>query len=111
MATRDAEMAAVTVTLKGAYAERMNEALEQLKAAGLHVNHADDDRSVVEGTILASLAHHLKELDSVEYVRHVTTWIADYPEGDPRDVPGSSDETRGHGHWNAGHRRGGKRYP
>jgi hypothetical protein len=111
MGLRDAEMAAVTVTLKGAYAERLGEALEQLKAAGLHVTAADDERSVVEGTLPAALAHHLKDLDCVEYVRHVTSWTADYPAGDPRDVPSQSIETREDEQWTARHRKLGKRYP
>ena len=51
---RDAEVCDVTVILKKEYEDRMHEAVEQLKKAGLQVQSADDDNSVVEGVIETS---------------------------------------------------------
>jgi hypothetical protein len=82
---RDAEVCDVTVILKREYEDRMAEAVEQLKKAGMQVRNADDDNSVVEGSIDSCNIHALEQLDAVQYVRKVMTYNAEYPAGDPRD--------------------------
>src|SRR5512133_603928 len=114
MGIRDVEMSSVVVTLKGDYADRMAEALDLLRAAGLTVTNYDDDNSVVEGDIRAEKSHDLKHVACVEYVRPVTTWVADYPKGDPRDSADSPDaapESRDFHQWGQYNRRLGKNYP
>jgi hypothetical protein len=68
----------------------------------------------VEGTIRSDKVHDLKKVDCVEYVRPVSTWIADFPKGDPRDsadTPDSEPETREFRQWGQYNRRMGKNYP
>jgi hypothetical protein len=83
---RDAYITEVMVTLKGTYAERLAEAVKQLEGAGMHVEHADDGMSMVEGSIDAGKAAGLEKLDCVQYVRKMHTYSAEFPKGDPRDV-------------------------
>lgn len=115
MSSRDRLMTAVVLTLDAAYAERMPEALDMLKGVDFHVETADDDNSVVEGTLPADRLPDLKQLPCVEYVRQEMTWVADYPEGDPRDRPdphpGEPAETRDYRPWSSGHPQPWKRYP
>jgi hypothetical protein len=82
----DAFVTEVVVVLDKAYEERLKEAIAALKAAGVQIENADDDNSVVEGTIDASKVAALEKLDCVDYVRKVFTYEANYPPGDPRDV-------------------------
>ena len=112
MAIRDEEMSAVTVTLFNAYAERMDEAIDQLRQAGLQVTDSNDNLGVVEGTIPSRLLHGLEHLPLVQYVRHMASWTADYPDDDPRNQPGDeSGEARVWQPHNATYRRLGKQYP
>jgi hypothetical protein len=106
---RDAYITEVMVTLKGTYADRLEEALRQLRDAGMHVDHADDDMSMVEGSIEAGSVGRLQELDAVQYVRKMHTYAAEYPKGDPRDrnADGASPDVLPP----APTRRVGKRYP
>ena len=62
--------------------------MERLKVAGLEVSRVDDEMSVVEGTLEAALAHDLKGLPNVRYVRSVTTYLASFPPGHPRGRDG-----------------------
>lgn len=78
----------VVVMLEELTTEQTNEVVERLKAAGLEVSRVDDDLSVVEGTIDAHLAHDLKQVAHVRYVRSVFTYLANYPPGHPRDRDG-----------------------
>jgi len=82
---RDAELCDVTVILKKAYEDKMPQAIEQLKKAGLDVRSADDDNSVVEGSIESCHLHALEHLDPVQYVRKTMTYNTEFPAGDPRD--------------------------
>src|SRR3954470_2664517 len=82
---RDAEVCDVTVILKQAYEDKLQEAVDQLKKAGLKVESADDDNSVVEGSIESCNVHALEHLDCVQYVRKTMTYNTEYPAGDPRD--------------------------
>jgi RimJ/RimL family protein N-acetyltransferase len=86
MAQRDAEMAEVFIVLDRAYEERLADGVAALTAAGVHVEHANDDTGVVEGTCATAVIAALRAMDAVKYVRVGHTWWADYPKGDPRDV-------------------------
>ena len=107
---RDAEVCDVTVILKQEYEDRMSEAIEQLKKAGMQVENADDDNSVVDGSVESCNVHALEKCPSVQYVRKVMTYNAEYPAGDPRDRNqgmGSTPDDEPP----PTHRRLGKRYP
>jgi hypothetical protein len=82
---RDAEVCDVTVILRKEYEDKLPEALEKLKKIGLDVRSADDDNSVVEGSLESCNVHALEKCDCVQYVRKGMTYFAEYPAGDPRD--------------------------
>ncbi len=82
----DAFMTECVIVLDKAYEDKLKEALAKLQEQGLSVLSADDDNSVVEGTIEAHKVAALEKLDCVDYVRKVFTYEANYPPGDPRDV-------------------------
>jgi hypothetical protein len=82
----DAIVSDVVVVLDKAYEDRLDDAVAMLKAAGMQIRHADDDNSVVEGLVEESKVHALEKLESVDYVRKVFTYHANYPPGDPRDL-------------------------
>src|ERR1700753_2536314 len=88
---QDAELAEVTIVLCKAYENRIAEAVSMLKAANLEVTETDEEHAVVEGTCDVSVLPALKGLECVNYVRVGTTWIADYPPGDPRDKDGPEE--------------------
>jgi hypothetical protein len=82
---RDAEVCDVTVILKKEFEDKMPQAIDQLKKAGLEVRSADDDNSVVEGSLETCNVHSLEKCACVQYVRKGMTYNAEYPAGDPRD--------------------------
>jgi hypothetical protein len=82
----DAYMSDVTVVLDKRCENDLAGAVNELEKCGLQVRNADDDNSVVEGTIDTSKIHELQKLDCVDYVRTTFSWVADYPAGDPRDL-------------------------
>lgn len=84
----DAIISDIVVVLDKAYEERLAEAITLLKAAGMAVRSADDDNSVVDGTVEAARVHDLEQLECVDYVRKVFTYYANFPPGDPRDRDG-----------------------
>ena len=84
----DAVYADILVILDAAYEERLNDAVEMLKAAGMTVDNADDDNSTVAGQIELDRVHALEKLECVDYVRKVFTYHANFPPGDPRDRDG-----------------------
>ena len=84
----DAFIADIVVVLDKAYEEKLAEAVEKLKSVGMTIENADDDNSVVTGSIDMSNMHALEKLDCVDYVRKVFTYEANYPPGDPRDRDG-----------------------
>jgi hypothetical protein len=83
---RDAEIAEIVVILDKAWEDKLAEAVEILKSHGMDISNADDDRSVVEGTVDATKLPVLEHLPCVDYVRKVFVYTADYPTGDPRDL-------------------------
>ena len=84
----DATYAEIVVILDKAYEERLNDAVEMLKKAGMSVENADDDESVVCGQVDLEQLHALEHLECVDYVRKVFTYDANFPPGDPRDRDG-----------------------
>jgi len=82
----DAYMSDVTVVLDKRWENDLPGAIKMLESAGLQVRSADDDNSVIEGTIETAKVHELQKLDAVDYVRTTFSWIADYPCGDPRNL-------------------------
>jgi hypothetical protein len=84
----DAYLSEVVVVLEELTTEQTAEVVERLKVAGLEVSRVDDEMSVVEGTLEAALAHDLKGLPNVRYVRSVTTYLASFPPGHPRGRDG-----------------------
>ena len=84
----DAIISDIVVVLDKAFEERLADAVGMLKSCGMEVRSADDDTSVVEGTIDESRVHALEKLECVDYVRKVFTYYANFPPGDPRDRDG-----------------------
>ena len=84
----DAIISDIVVVLDKAFEERLPDAVSMLKSCGMEVRSADDDKSVVEGTIDECRVHDLEKLDCVDYVRKVFTYYANFPPGDPRDRDG-----------------------
>ena len=84
----DAIISDIVVVLDRAYEERLADAVAILKAHGMEVRSANDDTSVVEGTIAEDRVHDLQKLECVDYVRKVFTYHANFPPGDPRDRDG-----------------------
>jgi threonine dehydratase len=82
----DAFVTEVVIVLDKAYEEKLKEACQVLQDHGVSILSADDDNSVIEGTVEASKVEALEKLDCVDYVRKVFTYEANYPPGDPRDV-------------------------
>jgi hypothetical protein len=84
----DAQMSDIVVVLDKAWENDLPGAVAKLRASGMEVANACDDKSVVEGQIETCKVHDLEKLDCVDYVRKVFTWDANYPPGDPRDRDG-----------------------
>ena len=84
----DANISDIVVVLDKRWENDLNGALEHLKKCGMEVDTADDDNSVVEGSIETYKVHDLEKLDCVDYVRKVFSYDANYPPGDPRDRDG-----------------------
>ncbi len=84
----DANISEIVVVLDKRWEEKLAEAVEILKSAGMEVCNADDDLSVVDGQIETYKVHALEKLDCVDYVRKVFSYDANFPPGDPRDRDG-----------------------
>jgi hypothetical protein len=86
VARHDAYICDVIVIPTDAAFDRLDELLASLKSHGLDVREVHEDQGYVEGTVSAAHIRKMEELDGVEYVRCVFSYVADFPEGDPRDV-------------------------
>jgi hypothetical protein len=84
----DANISDIVVVLDKRWEDKLADAVAILKQQGMEVRDADDDNSVVEGTIESYKLHELEKLDCVDYVRRVFSYDANYPPGDPRDRDG-----------------------
>lgn len=87
-ADMDARISEVVITLDKAWEDKLADAVDTLKKAGVEIFEADDDNSVVQGSIDMTKVRALEALDCVDYVRTVFTYEAEYPPGDPRDTNG-----------------------
>ncbi len=95
MEHRDAEVADVVVIIDAKYAGRNQEVVDRLQAMGMQIDSVDDDDGAVEGTVEAAKLRDIEKLEGVEDVRVVFAYIADYPQGDPRDRdPGDGEDLR-----------------
>jgi FlaA1/EpsC-like NDP-sugar epimerase len=88
----EAEITEVVIVLTAAYENRMAEAVEKLKAAGMEIDSTDDDNDVVNGEIESAKLDALRKVDCVNYIRTVMTYIAEYPPGDPRNTDAPDDD-------------------
>jgi len=88
----DAEITEIVIVLSAPYENRMAEAVEKLKAAEMEIDRTDDENDIVEGTIESCKLDALRNLECVNYIRTVMTYIADYPPGDPRNKDGPEDD-------------------
>lgn len=84
----DCSISSIIVILDKRWEDRLSDAVEMLKKEGMQIERADDDNSVIEGTIDASKVLDLKKMDCVDYVRTIYTYSAEFPPGDPRDTNG-----------------------
>jgi hypothetical protein len=84
----DANITEIIVILDKAWENNLAGAVEMLTKAGMSIDKADDDNSVVEGEIETPKLHDLEKLPCVDYVRKVFSYDANYPPGDPRDRDG-----------------------
>ncbi len=89
---QDAEITEVVVVLHEACQNKLDDALSQLKAAGVEIFSTDEDEMLVNGSVETFKLKELEKLECVNYIRSVLTYIADYPKGDPRDQDGDEDE-------------------
>ncbi len=84
----DCNITQLIIILDKAWENDLAGAVKMLSDAGMTIDNADDDKSVVEGEIDTTKLHALEHLDCVRYVRKVFSYDANYPPGDPRDVDG-----------------------
>jgi hypothetical protein len=89
---QDAEITEIVVIINKASENYMNEAVEKLKAAGVEIFSTDEENDVVEGAVESSKVEEIRKIAGVNYIRTVSTYIADYPTGDPRDKDGAEDK-------------------
>jgi hypothetical protein len=89
---QDAEITEIVVVLDKVFENRVQEAVELLKAAGMDVFSSDEEDNVVQGAIESIKVSSIQLIPGVNYVRSVLTYIADYPAGDPRDQDGAEDD-------------------
>jgi hypothetical protein len=91
MIHRETEITEVVIVINESWCGKLTEAVEHVKAVGLEVFSTDDDEGVVTGSIESYKLGALEKVPSVNYVRMVQTYIADFPvkEGDDS---GSVDE-------------------
>ena len=84
----DAIISDIVVVLDKAFEERLPDAVSMLKSCGMEVRSADDENSVVEGTIDEHRVHDLEKLDCVDYVRKVFTYDVHFRQDDSRHRAG-----------------------
>jgi FlaA1/EpsC-like NDP-sugar epimerase len=89
---QDAEITEIVVVISRASENYMNEAVERLRAVGVEIFSTDEENDVVEGAIESSKIVEIEKIPGVNYVRTVSTYIADYPAGDPRDKDGVEED-------------------
>jgi hypothetical protein len=85
----DATISEIVVVLDKRWEENMQEAVVMLREVGVQITDADDENSVVNGSIDSTRLCDLEKLECVDYVRRVFSYDANYPPGDPRDRDGT----------------------
>jgi hypothetical protein len=88
----DAEITEIVVVINKIGENHMIEAVEKLKAAGVEIFSSDEENDVIQGACESSLLAEIQKIPCVNYVRSVSTYIADYPAGDPRDKDGPEED-------------------
>ncbi len=81
-------MADIVVTLREAWAEKIDEAVEQMQTLGMDVTSIDREAGVVEGAVEVHDLDAIQRMESVAYVRKNFEYDVNYPPGDPRDRDG-----------------------
>ena len=88
MEHRDQSISDVTIVIKAAFAERMEEIVEQLNEAGVGITNVNEDVGAIEGSCESNRLCLIERMDFVEALRTTFSYVADYPPGDPRDQDG-----------------------
>lgn len=83
----NAESVDVEVVLKADNAGREDEAVAQLRTAGMKVVNVDRDNGVIEGAIPAERRAELAEVPCVAYVRDVFAYVKKPAEPTPDQRP------------------------
>jgi hypothetical protein len=91
MEHRDAELSDVEIVFEDEPGLTIDQATAKLKDLGLSISNVDQENCIVEGTIDTAKVNGLKSLNFVKYVRVVFNYIADYPDGDPRNLDKDDD--------------------
>jgi hypothetical protein len=91
MEHRDEELSDIEIVFEDEAGMTIDQCAAQLKDQGVAISNVDQENCIVEGTINAAKVSGLKTLNFVKYVRVVFTYIADYPEGDPRNLDKDDD--------------------
>ena len=79
MIHKETEITEVVIVINETYCGKLNEAVEQLKPLGLEVFSTDEEEGIVTGSIETYKLPTLEKAVSVNYVRLVQTYIADFP--------------------------------
>ncbi len=89
MEHRDALISNVTVVLDERFVpEKVDEIVLALKGMGLEVSDVDAGNGVVDGIVESCKIKSIEALESVDCVRTIFNYVADYPPGDQRDQDG-----------------------
>ena len=92
MEHRDQQISDLTIIIKPAFADRMDEIVEQLNEAGVGITNVNEDVGAIEGSCESNRVCLIERMDFVDAVRTTFSYIADYPPGDPRDLDGNEAE-------------------
>jgi dissimilatory sulfite reductase (desulfoviridin) alpha/beta subunit len=93
MEHRDQSVSDVTIVIKAAFADRLDEVVEQLNEAGVGITNVNEDVGAIEGSCESNRVCLIERMDFVEAVRTTFSYIADYPPDDPRDQDGADKDS------------------
>ena len=86
---RDQSVSDVTIVIRPAFADRLQEVVEQLNEIGVGIINVNEDVVAIEGSCESNRVYVIERMEFVEAVRTTFSYIADYPPGDPRDQDGA----------------------
>ena len=92
MEHRDASISDVTIILKPAFVDRIDEVVEQLNEIGVGITSVNQDVGAIEGSCESNRVCVIEKMEFVDAVRTTFSYIADYPPGDDRDGDGKEEE-------------------